>query len=133
MKTKQRTFLQPGTSNKMSVDRNNTNTFSRCHVASNASLHPHQSSYGHIIKLLIITGQRREEVAGMRWDELDLTNNTWTIARDRNKSDREHSVPLSPQSVQIIKSIPAPDLCIIPQKETPTKNITIDRCLWQAF
>jgi integrase len=75
--------------------------------------------YGHIIKLLILTGQRREEVAGMRWDELDLTHNIWTIARDRNKSDREHSVPLSPQVMQIIKSIPQTnDTLVFPARGT---------------
>jgi integrase len=63
-------------------------------------------AYGHIIKLLILTGQRRDEVSGMRWDELDLKNNTWTIARDRNKSDRKHSIPLSLQALSVINSIP---------------------------
>ena len=42
----------------------------------------------------------------MRWDELDLEKGKWNIARDRTKSDRKHSVPLSPQALEIIQSIP---------------------------
>jgi integrase len=35
--------------------------------------------YGGIVELLALTGQRREEVAQMRWEELDLAQRIWTI------------------------------------------------------
>jgi integrase len=55
----------------------------------------------------------------MRWDELDLTNSTWNTARDRNKSDRKHSVPLSPPAVEIINSIPrTSDVLVFPSRGT---------------
>lgn len=51
--------------------------------------------YGQIVRLLLLTAQRREEVAGMRWDELDLKSRAWTLRANRTKSGRLHVVPLS--------------------------------------
>jgi integrase len=62
--------------------------------------------YGPIVQLLILTGQRRGEVAGMRWSELDLDAALWTLPRERVKNDRRHEVPLSRQAVAIIKQVP---------------------------
>ncbi len=62
--------------------------------------------FGDLTRLLILTGQRRGEVAGMRWEELDLTNRTWTIPAARAKNGREHQVPLSPQAMTILEGLP---------------------------
>jgi integrase len=62
--------------------------------------------YGAMVRLLILTGQRRGEVAGMEWGELDLENCLWTLPRERVKNDRRHEVPLSPQTIAIIQSLP---------------------------
>jgi integrase len=48
--------------------------------------------YGRIVRLLILTGQRRDEVGGMRWAELGPQG--WTIPAARTKNSREHIVPL---------------------------------------
>lgn len=61
--------------------------------------------YGSLVHLLILTGQRREEVAGMQWREIDFGHALWSIAAGRNKSARAHSVPLSPQSMSILNAI----------------------------
>ena len=42
--------------------------------------------YGGIVELLALTGQRREEVARLAWDELDLTQRVWTIPKLRTKN-----------------------------------------------
>jgi integrase len=65
------------------------------------------NDYGTIVKLLILTGQRREEVAGMRWDELDLGRGLWSIRADRTKNGRTHDVPLSPEALSLL---PVPPL-----------------------
>lgn len=57
-------------------------------------------------QILLLTGQRSGEVAGMTWDELDLDNALWEIPADRTKSDRAHKVPLSPWAVKILKAAP---------------------------
>jgi integrase len=62
--------------------------------------------FGPIVKLLILSGQRRSEVGGMEWSELDLENRLWTIPAARSKNRRQHDVPLAPQAAEIIKSLP---------------------------
>src|SRR5215203_665085 len=54
-----------------------------------------EDDFGRIVRLLLLTGQRREEVGGMQWSELDLTRSLLTIPGDRTKNGRTHEVPLS--------------------------------------
>jgi integrase len=61
---------------------------------------------GAFVKLLILLGQRRDETAGMRWDDLDLDNRVWTIPQAETKGDRTHEVPLPPPAVGILTSLP---------------------------
>src|SRR5262245_43161563 len=44
--------------------------------------------YGSIVELLALTGQRREEVARVSWEELDLAQQVWTIPKSRTKNAR---------------------------------------------
>ena len=60
--------------------------------------------FGPFVKLLLLTGQRRSEVAGMRWSEIDSTKKTWTLPSDRTKNQQQHTVPLSPQAWTIIEA-----------------------------
>ena len=62
--------------------------------------------FGAVIKLLFLTGQRLNEVASLKWSEIDLDEATWTLPADRNKSTREHIIPLSPQAVDVLKTVP---------------------------
>jgi integrase len=59
--------------------------------------------YGGIIEFLALTGQRREEVAGMTWDELDLGQRVWTLPKSRTKNAKEHVVHLSEQSMAVLQ------------------------------
>src|SRR5262245_15993372 len=45
--------------------------------------------YGSIVKLLILTGQRREEIGGLCWSEIDLKQGTITLPLERTKNGRE--------------------------------------------
>ncbi|MDA8349580.1 MAG: tyrosine-type recombinase/integrase [Pseudomonadota bacterium] len=49
----------------------------------------------HVITLLLLTGQRRGELAAARWAEVDLQARTWTIPDENSKTGRGHVVPLS--------------------------------------
>ena len=62
--------------------------------------------YGPIIKLLILTAQRRTEVTELRWTEIDLEQALWSLAEDRTKNGRSHTVPLTPSACNVIASIP---------------------------
>lgn len=48
----------------------------------------------HVITLLLLTGQRRGELAAARWTEVDLQARTWTIPDENSKTGRGHIVPL---------------------------------------
>jgi integrase len=67
------------------------------------------SPYGTIIRLLILTGQRRGEVAGITWGELSADLATWTIPRERTKNGVVHVVPLSERARDLIRATLAKD------------------------
>ena len=66
--------------------------------------HAGEGDYGAIVRLLILTGQRREEVGGMLWSEIDLEAAMWRIASERTKNARPHEVPLSSPAMDILGS-----------------------------
>jgi integrase len=51
--------------------------------------------YRSIIRMLLLTGQRRGEVAGMTWAEISADLTTWTMPGGRTKNGVPHVVPLS--------------------------------------
>jgi integrase len=62
--------------------------------------------FGPMVQLLLLTGQRRTEVAGIRWSEIDLDKAEWIIPGTRTKNGEPHSVPLSDTTIAIIRSLP---------------------------
>jgi integrase len=58
--------------------------------------------HGDAIKLLITTGQRRSEVAGLVWGEIDLATARWTLPPERTKAHRRHILPLPPLAVEVL-------------------------------
>jgi integrase len=54
----------------------------------------------HVMTLLLLTGQRRGELALARWSEIDLNARTWTIPDENAKGGRGHVVPLSDWAVE---------------------------------
>jgi len=65
--------------------------------------------FGPCIKLLLLTAQRRNEVAQMRWSEINFDAGMWTLPRERTKNSKAHEVPLSPMAVAVLRSLPRPD------------------------
>lgn len=57
------------------------------------------------IKLLILTGARRGEIAAMRWDELNLDVGVWLLPSERTKNRQAHTIYLSNLAVEIIQSL----------------------------
>jgi integrase len=62
--------------------------------------------FGPMGKLLLLTAQRRDEVAGMEWSELDLANRLWLIPKERAKNDRANEVHLNDLAVEVIEALP---------------------------
>jgi integrase len=67
-------------------------------------------SMGHptsaFVRLLILTGQRRNEVAGMKWSEVDLDRSRWTIPKERRKGSIIQILPLAGMTVDLLRAIP---------------------------
>jgi integrase len=59
--------------------------------------------HGRIVKLLILTAARRDEIGGLVKSELDLPGRKATLSGERTKNHREHELPLSDLAVTIIK------------------------------
>ncbi|HZN28892.1 MAG TPA: integrase arm-type DNA-binding domain-containing protein [Xanthobacteraceae bacterium] len=62
--------------------------------------------FGALLKLLTLTGQRRDEVARARWSEIDLDGRLWTLAPERVKNNQPHEVPLSEPAIAILSALP---------------------------
>ena len=62
--------------------------------------------FGDFFRVALLTGQRRSEVAGMRWGDLDLEAKTWTLGADQTKAGRGHVVPLSQPVLDILAATP---------------------------
>jgi integrase len=59
--------------------------------------------YGGIVELLALSGQRREEVACLHWEELDFAQRIWTIPKARTKNAKAHLVHLSRRALAVLK------------------------------
>ena len=55
-------------------------------------------------EFLIQTAARTSEVLGATWDEIDFDNSVWTIPGERTKARRDHSIPLSSRSLEILEA-----------------------------
>jgi hypothetical protein len=64
-------------------------------------------AFGKLTQLLLVTGQRKSDVAEAPWSEFD--DKLWTVSEERFKSDVSHEVPLSSLALDIIKSLPRDD------------------------
>ena len=62
--------------------------------------------FGPLDQLLLLTAQRRDEVAGMEWSEIDFKKSTWSMPRQKAKNGRAHEVPLSSAALAILQSLP---------------------------
>ena len=62
-----------------------------------------QDHFGDIVRLLILTGQRREEIGGLRWSEIDFGRGLIILPSARTKNNRLHELPLSPPVKAILE------------------------------
>jgi integrase len=63
-------------------------------------------AFAPLVKLLALTGQRRDEVARMRWEEVGIENRLWTLPAERTKNNQPHEVPLSNAALAILEKVP---------------------------
>ena len=60
--------------------------------------------YSSIVKLLILTGARRDEIASLRWSEIDLDQAVITLPGARTKNKREFSIPLTDAAIAVLEA-----------------------------
>jgi integrase len=60
--------------------------------------------YGDVVKLLALTGQRRIEIGGLYWSEVDFDARVLRLPGDRTKNGRPHVIPLSDPALAILQS-----------------------------
>jgi integrase len=65
------------------------------------------SDFAAILRLLILTGQRRSEISELEWSEIDRDAAVIDLCEGRTKNRKRHLVPLSSQALEIIYGIPA--------------------------
>jgi integrase len=58
------------------------------------------------LEFVILTAARSAEVFGAKWSEFDLQAAMWIVPSHRQKSRREHRVPLSKQALALIRGLP---------------------------
>jgi integrase len=63
--------------------------------------------FAPLVRALILTGQRRNELAGMTWAEIDDQTQQWIIPGLRTKNGKEHIVPLSPAMQALLAGVPS--------------------------
>nr|WP_314985636.1 integrase domain-containing protein [uncultured Pantoea sp.] len=79
-----------------------------------------------LIEWQLLTLVRPSEASGARWEEINLDLKLWTIPAERMKTKREHIVPLSPQSLElleIMRPISANREHIFPSRNDPKKSM----------
>jgi integrase len=62
--------------------------------------------YGDIIRLLLLTAQRRDEIGWLRWKEIDWDRGLIVLAPERTKNRRLHELPMSPQVRSLLEARP---------------------------
>jgi integrase len=60
---------------------------------------------GRIIKLLLLTGCRADEIGGLRWSEVDLDTGLLTLPPERTKNGLTHTLTLPPLALEIIRPV----------------------------
>jgi integrase len=64
------------------------------------------NDFGTIVKILILTGQRKSEIADLSWHEIDFDRGAINLPARRVKNGRDHTVPLSSPVTAMLKAQP---------------------------
>lgn len=96
--------------------------------------------WGPLVRLLLLTGQRRGEIVGLKWSELDLDAARITKAGTRTKNNRGHVTHLSPPAIELLRHLEQnkSDLVFTTNGKTPVSGISrvkkrLDKLLGEEF
>jgi integrase len=97
---------------------------------------PMEPNARRVLRLMIVTGQRKGEVMGIHAQEVDYDRGVWALPASRAKNGREHLIPLSPLARKILTEVPANELgYFFPSKLTgrPYRGQSIDHATRYLF
>src|SRR5262245_39508899 len=66
-------------------------------------------NFGRIVKLLLLTGCRREEIGALKWDEVNLDTGALVVPGLRTKNHRTLELTLPPVAIDLLRSVPRLD------------------------
>jgi integrase len=62
--------------------------------------------FSEIVRLLLLTGQRRNEIGHLQWSEIDFARKLIVLPPERTKNGRQHEVPLTHQALAVVERQP---------------------------
>jgi len=77
------------------------------------------------IRLMLLTGQRLQEILRTRWDQLDFADGTWSFPREQTKTKRAHLLPMTPMIKEALKRIPRCSTLVFPRARQPPEGPAI--------
>lgn len=110
-------------------DPQRTRLLAACRDSRSPHLHP-------IVLLLVTTGARFSEIAGLRWKQINFGKGTITLGAQDTKGRRGRTLPLLPEAAELLKAIKAERVVIseqvFPQAQDPTKHLTTLKRAWRG-
>lgn len=82
----------------------------------------HPWPFGPIVQLLILTGQRRGEIGGLKWDWIDLENQMITLPADQTKNRQTHRFPFADATLELLNSLPYMGDYVFPARTDENKH-----------
>ena len=82
--------------------------------------------FRQFLEMLLLTGQRRDEVAGMRWSEINDAECVWVLPAQRSKNGKAHTVHLSAAAIAVLRSVPRIEGCELVFPATCVRRKTDD-------
>lgn len=76
------------------------------HGKTRKGVHWRYSPWPAYVKFVMLTGARKNEIAKLRWDEIDLDRGVITLSRERMKGDRVHLIVLGVRAAELLESLP---------------------------
>jgi integrase len=81
--------------------------------------------FGHIVSLLILTGQRRGEIAALKWDWIDREEHTISLPPEVTKNGREHLFPIGELALEVLEEIPESSEYLFPAQLKISNRTTV--------
>ena len=69
--------------------------------------------YSAVVRLLLLTGARRDEIGGLKWDEIDFDNAMISLPGERTKNSKPFDIPLTPAALAILEAQPRRDRAFV--------------------